>query len=291
MASREGQSAAGRDINRFGGNGKLDESSLTSVGGNHKLQPAAAEAYKRMVDAAQKDGVTWSITDSYRPLAVQEKLAKEKGLYSQGGLAAAPGTSNHGWGAALDLGSGANKLGTKQNQWLQQHAAEYGFGTIPREPWHWEFRGGGINKDMANTGEKTSPSGSGSTQGATIEANAIGSGMGAPPGMGMPNLGMVGGMLGGALGGRAGGLFGAIAGGMLQQLIPQTGSNLAQSSAVDQVNQRSSGQVIQQQQSSTSQQRTPPPVDATPTVPDNVAGNVEPADAATRFKRLFDVTT
>jgi hypothetical protein len=73
--------------------------------------------------------------------------------------------------------------------------------------------------------------------------------------------------------------------------MPQTGSNLAQSSAVDQVNQRSSGQVIQQQQSSAAQQQMGKPADATPSVPDNVAGNVEPVDAATRFKRLFDITT
>jgi hypothetical protein len=48
---------------------------------------------------------------------------------------------------------------------------------------------------------------------------------------------------------------------------------------------------MNQQQSPTSQQATPSPVDATSTVPDNIAGNVEPADAAKRFKRLFDITT
>ena len=54
------------------------------------------------------------------------------------GLAARPGTSNHGLGRAVDV-----NLGTSPgaSDWLRKNGARYGFHTIPREPWHWEFRG------------------------------------------------------------------------------------------------------------------------------------------------------
>lgn len=126
-----------------GENGKLDTNTLTSIGNGHRLRPDAAEAYLSMVKAAQIDGITWTITDSYRTYETQVRLAQEKGLYSQGGLAATPGTSNHGWGTAVDLAGGANKTGTPQNNWLQANAGRFGFRTIPREPWHWEFKNAG----------------------------------------------------------------------------------------------------------------------------------------------------
>lgn len=125
-----------------GENGRLDTSKLTSIGNGHRLETTAARAYLRMVDAARRDGITWSITDSYRTYETQVRLAREKGLYSQGGLAAVPGTSKHGWGFAVDLGGGANNNGTPQNNWLRQNAGRFGFHNIPREPWHWEYRGG-----------------------------------------------------------------------------------------------------------------------------------------------------
>ena len=122
-----------------GENGRLDTSMLTSIGGNHKLIDPAAQAYKRMVQAAAQDGIEWTITDSYRTYAAQVDVARRKGLYSQGGLAARPGTSNHGWGKAVDLGGGANSYNTPENNWLQDNAGRFGFTTIRREPWHWEW--------------------------------------------------------------------------------------------------------------------------------------------------------
>ena len=126
-----------------GENGRLPDSELRPIGfGRHRLRTEAAEAYMQMVQAAAADGVTWTVTDSYRTYDQQVQLVREKGLYSQGGLAAVPGRSNHGWGLAVDLGGGVNREGTPQNRWLQENAGRFGFSTIPREPWHWEFRGG-----------------------------------------------------------------------------------------------------------------------------------------------------
>ena len=73
--------------------------------------------------------------DSYRTYDSQVDLAERKGLYKDGGLAAVPGTSDHGWGMAVDL-----SLDAGAQAWMRQHAGEYGFvEDTPREPWHWGY--------------------------------------------------------------------------------------------------------------------------------------------------------
>ncbi len=114
-------------------NGLLPESALVPIGGGHKLWPSAAEAFLRMRAAALADGVAITVSDSYRPLKDQISCVAEKGLYSHGGLCARPGTSNHGWGLAVDVGGGP------QRAWLRTNGHRFGFKTIPREPWHWEY--------------------------------------------------------------------------------------------------------------------------------------------------------
>ena len=137
-----------------GENGRLSTTNLLPIGRNHFLRADAGRAYLAMVAAAAKDNIKWSITSSYRPFNVQVRLAREKGLYgvsaSNGtypdgnkvGLAARPGTSKHGWGLAVDLGGGANRKGTPENNWLVNNAGRFGFKTIPREAWHWQYEGG-----------------------------------------------------------------------------------------------------------------------------------------------------
>jgi D-alanyl-D-alanine dipeptidase len=121
-------------------NGMLQPSSLSKIEGagsdsTGSLNSQAAKDYERMKAAAEADGITWKITSSYRDYENQVKTASSKGLYSQGGLAAVPGTSNHGWGSALDL-----DLSSDAQDWLEKNAADYGFSTIAREPWHWEHK-------------------------------------------------------------------------------------------------------------------------------------------------------
>jgi LAS superfamily LD-carboxypeptidase LdcB len=114
---------------------------LEKVGGTgHKLWAPAAESLNRMMEDAKKDGVHIGITDSYRPYTEQVDLARRKGLYSQGGLAAKPGTSEHGWGMATDL-----DLNAKALSWVRQNADKYGFyNTASRESWHWGFKPGKV---------------------------------------------------------------------------------------------------------------------------------------------------
>lgn len=63
-------------------------------------------------------------------------LAGRVGLYGQGGLAAVPGTSNHGWGQALDL-----QLDDSAQSWMNENGWRYGyFNDVPGESWHWTYR-------------------------------------------------------------------------------------------------------------------------------------------------------
>lgn len=84
-----------------------------------------------------------SVTDAYRDYDTQVILKKRKGR-----MAATPGTSNHGWALAVDLGGGINSFGSAQHQWMRANAPKFGWihpgwarqtGSLP-EPWHWEFR-------------------------------------------------------------------------------------------------------------------------------------------------------
>ncbi len=57
---------------------------------------------------------------------------------------AAPGTSQHEWGLAVDLTSSGHLIRSHADpawQWLSAHAAGYGLRNLPVEPWHWSTSG------------------------------------------------------------------------------------------------------------------------------------------------------
>ena len=118
------------------GNGKIPTGALSEIGSTgHRMWTPAARQYEALTAAAARDGVTIPITDSYRTYESQVDLAERKGLYKNGGLAAVPGTSDHGWGRSLDL-----KLDNNALTWMREHAASYGFAEdVPRESWHWTY--------------------------------------------------------------------------------------------------------------------------------------------------------
>lgn len=118
------------------GNGKIPAAALHEVGSTgHRLWAPAADALESLIADAARDGVTIGITDSYRSYEAQVDVAARKGLYSQGGLAAVPGTSDHGWGMAVDL-----KLDDAAQSWMRANGGRYGFvEDTPREPWHWAY--------------------------------------------------------------------------------------------------------------------------------------------------------
>lgn len=120
------------------GNGRLPASALQSIGqGGHKLWGPAAQSWQNAVVAARNEGIDLKVTDSYRTYDQQVDLANRKGLYKDGGLGATPGTSNHGWGLAVDVDVSDPAAMT----WMRTNGWRFGFvEAVPREPWHWEFR-------------------------------------------------------------------------------------------------------------------------------------------------------
>lgn len=118
-------------------NGRIPASALTPIGGGHRLAAPAAAAFAELAAAARADGVSFSVNDSYRSYEQQVEMVRRKGLYSEGGLAARPGTSQHGLGMAVDL-----ELNGKAQAWMRANGARFGFvEDVPREPWHWTFKG------------------------------------------------------------------------------------------------------------------------------------------------------
>lgn len=131
--------------------------------GGDVLHHLAARAYQAMYAKAKSHDVDLGITDGYRPYATQERLFRERYLdhynplrtstsrkfwqdrwwYKRWGVATAavPGTSNHGWGLAVDIhtaGLGSITRPGPKLRWLDEFADDYGFSheLLPEEPWH-----------------------------------------------------------------------------------------------------------------------------------------------------------
>lgn len=126
------------DLARYG-NGRVPLAALDEVGATgQRLWAPAARAMESLLSAAAADGVSIGITDAYRDYDQQAALARSKGLYIDGGLAAVPGTSDHGWGLSVDL-----SLDATAQAWMRSNAAGFGFTeNTAGEPWHWTFTAG-----------------------------------------------------------------------------------------------------------------------------------------------------
>lgn len=127
------------------GNGQLTDEYLCGIGDGHRLRPDAAAAFAALVadyQADQGESLLECVTDSYRSLDLQVELKLRKPY-----LAAPPGTSNHGWGIAVDLACGMDSHDSALYAWLTANGEDYGWvnpewalPTGPKpEPWHWEF--------------------------------------------------------------------------------------------------------------------------------------------------------
>jgi len=126
-------------------NGMIPTSELCRLksASNHMMRCDAARAYDALAASYKAEfGQTLCITDSYRSFAAQVTAFANKP-----NLAAVPGTSNHGWGLAVDLCGGIERFGTEQHEWMLKNASMFGWvhpkwsgeaGGKP-EPWHWEF--------------------------------------------------------------------------------------------------------------------------------------------------------
>jgi hypothetical protein len=142
-----------------GGNGRLPDSALKSVGGANKLAVEAADAYLRMVEDMKKEGLNPRLTSSYRTYEAQSAIFDWQYYVSTGGslndtrpkpgakrfkintnqsvAAAFPGNSNHGWGKAIDIQPKAVQ------DWIKKNGVKYGWswyeGRSVNEDWHFTY--------------------------------------------------------------------------------------------------------------------------------------------------------
>jgi len=150
-------------------NGKIPVSALKKLSVPGYLLTGAAASFERLRALAKKAGhdiVTSSSADAYRAYSIQEEIFLQRydhtprsGLtYNNGGIknwngriwykkpgvavAAAPGTSNHGKGLAIDI-QGTGGFGGSLYNWLAAHAPAYGWtnteGRQIGESWHWVY--------------------------------------------------------------------------------------------------------------------------------------------------------
>ncbi|WP_146804829.1 M15 family metallopeptidase [Cellulomonas persica] len=129
-----------------GENGRLARVDLCTLWDGHTQMRADAASALAELNAVYvaRFGADMCLASGYRTLQEQYSVKARRG-----GLAAAPGKSNHGWGLAVDFCS-AMTSGARWT-WLNQNAGTYGFenpewakpgGSGPFERWHWEYTKG-----------------------------------------------------------------------------------------------------------------------------------------------------
>ena len=145
-ALRTAGTCVGGDIRGYP-NGMLPVDALCPLWGTARevLRADAAAAFDALSrEYAAQFAAPICVTDSYRSYDAQVAVKILKPT-----LAAQPGTSNHGWGVAVDLCDGIERFGTPAHAWMLANAVRFGWfhpawaeptGSKP-EPWHWEYAG------------------------------------------------------------------------------------------------------------------------------------------------------
>jgi hypothetical protein len=115
-----------------------------SDGGRVRLFTDASLALDKLLAAATHDNIKLRINSAYRTFSDQSRVYKQN--CSRGKCkppTASPGTSNHGFGLAVDLSrSDGKKLATSMPEytWVAENASRFGFKRIASEAWHWEYQ-------------------------------------------------------------------------------------------------------------------------------------------------------
>lgn len=152
-------------------NGKVPAALLRRAHGGGTLHHVAADAWHAMVEAAQQDGIKLGNVGAYRSYDAQVALFAQrytripngskttrtwnnKRYWLRRGVApsATPGTSNHGWGIAIDV---ANVGTGGRLTWLLNNAARYGFSwELQDEPWHIRHTGQSADTNLMKRGDR-----------------------------------------------------------------------------------------------------------------------------------------
>lgn len=118
-------------------NGKLSPSELASIPGGRLSKPAAA-AWNANGGPADNGLRPTGPNSSYRLYGPITQYGTQQYFYAhQPPLAAYPGTSNHGWGLAVDL------LEEWMRSWIDDHGARFGWRKLEAfsEWWHVNYDG------------------------------------------------------------------------------------------------------------------------------------------------------
>ncbi len=137
----------GCDVPAYDANGK------PKVGSKPFMHPKAFVSFVALNAAYKiKFNKDIQLISCYRDLEGQKSAKEYWTQQGSPGNAADPGTSNHGWGLALDLGPGSTgsgfRYGTPEYIWMMANAPQFGWinpknmqqgQSGPHEPWHWEY--------------------------------------------------------------------------------------------------------------------------------------------------------
>jgi len=142
-------------------NGQLTSTSLEPCGiRSFVLEREAARSMRALIKKARRDGIPLSATGTYRSYQAQVNLflrrynnvpretrhefwrGKNWWLKPKVAGAAVPGTSNHGWGLAVDFSErrlGVERpLSARTLSWLTKNGPAFGWwNTVKSENWHW----------------------------------------------------------------------------------------------------------------------------------------------------------
>lgn len=140
-------------------NGNLPQSDLAPIAGGQLTKAAAAGFNAMNVESRKRYGVELRPTgsmSSYRTYAQQQYLYNLY-LSGKGNLAAVPGTSNHGWGVAVDFAT------PQMRSIVDAIGAKYGWSKswsdAPSEWWHIRYEAGHYNgPDPGPDGKGLKPS-------------------------------------------------------------------------------------------------------------------------------------
>jgi LAS superfamily LD-carboxypeptidase LdcB len=137
-------------------NGQIDPSELCTLWDGKEMLRADAAVALAALNATYflRFGADLCLTDGYRSYGEQVAVRRQKP-----GLAAVPGTSQHGWGLAVDV-CGLTGYGGDVYPWLRENAPAFGWdnpdwardgGSGPNEPWHWEYVAGQPAQPVADS--------------------------------------------------------------------------------------------------------------------------------------------
>lgn len=138
------------------------------------MRKEAAHALEGLFQAAKKDGLFLAGVSAYRSYSTQKEIYKKNiekdGFEIAATYSAFPGTSEHETGLAIDVSGSSGTCatvdcfgGTKEAEWLENHAHEQGFIVrYPKgkqaitgykyEPWHLRYVGIEVAEEITNKG-------------------------------------------------------------------------------------------------------------------------------------------